>query len=134
MHFDMEKFWRKLKELGLGTGTLATRAGVLPGDVQRLIALKETTNEIGAKIVEILTTDVLAYVEEPEEEGRDERDEDEDPIDLSLSITKIKAKIEAGAWSVKEVMEQEQAQETPRTTLLAWLEEELAPFNTEETT
>jgi len=134
MHFDIEKFWRKLKQLSLGTGTLATRAGVRPDDVQKLIALGETTEEIGAKIVDVLTTDVLAYVEEPEERTEIIDKVPIEPIDISLSISKIKAKIEDGVWSAKKVLEQEQAQEMPRTTLLAWLEEELAPYDTEETT
>lgn len=134
MYFDMGKFWRKLKELKLGTATLGEQAGVLgSGGVLKLIALGCIDDEIGEKIVEVLGEDVL------EDSLQNEDGEEEDYADLDkeidstvenfaiadYSINQIKEKIGNGEIGLGKTLRLEQAQDDPRTTLLKWLEEQL---------
>ena len=133
-HFDIEKFWRKLKELKLGSGTLAERAGVLPDDVQRLIFRGYADDEIGEKIVDILGEDVLEdslqNEDNEEEEGRVDLDEEIDSIaeDFAIAdytINQIKEKIENRELGLGKALRLERAQDDPRVTLLDWLKEQM---------
>ena len=130
-YFDIEKFWRKLKELKLGSGTLAERAGVLPDDVQKLVTLGCIDDEIGEKIVDILSEDVLEDSLKNDEEGEilvdpeSKVDSTEAFAVVAYTINQIKEKIEKGEIGLEEVLDLEKLQDEPRTTLTTWIEEQL---------
>ena len=130
-HFDIEKFWRKLKELKLGSGTLAERAGVLPDDVQRLVFRSYADDKIGAKIVDVLGEDVLEdslqNEDDEEEEGYADLDAETDSslAIADYSIDQIKEMIGNGEVELADVLELEKARDDPRSTLLKWIEEQL---------
>lgn len=131
-HFEMEKFWRKLKDLSLGTGALAVRAGVRPDDVQRLIALEEAPEDIAHKILEVLGREVLAY--DPDEDDEEEQEADasdvEDDAFNTLTINGVKERIANGLLTLNEALEQEEQSDSPRSTLLAWLSDEMKATTT----
>ena len=127
-HFDMDKFWMMLKQLRLGTGTLATRAGVRPDDVQKLIALEEAEADIALKILEVMGREVLAYDPDGNEDAEDEEDKEPDaPIaSTALTVNETKQHIAGGTLSLADALAREKKSETPRSTLITWLNEEIA--------
>jgi len=146
-HFDLDKFWRKLKQLNLGTGTLASTAGVRPDDVQMMIRLELAKGDVALKLLEVLGREVLAYDPDENEEISDQEEvnlsddsstnsdatvatNDIDPsgyavnVDSSeFTINEIKAGVADGTWTLADIAASERAAEAPRSTLLAWLEE-----------
>lgn len=135
-HFDLDKFWRRMKERGLGTGTLAARAGVPPDAVQQLIALEEADEDVALKILEVLGREILAY--DPDEvDSTAEADYPTEPLEATppcdpsqYTIGKVKQLVASGAWGLEETLAAEQSQESPRSTLIDWLEKELAKEST----
>jgi len=134
-HFDLEKFWRKLKQLNLGTGTLSTQAGVRPDDVQMMIRLEMAKGDVALKLLEVLGREVLAY--DPDESEEEDvylsggvPDDAPDFVTTSTdidsteyTINEIKAGVADGTWTLADIAASERAAENPRSTLLAWIEE-----------
>ena len=136
-HFDIDKFWRRLKELGLGTGTLAARAGVPPDAIQRLIALEEAEEDVALKVLEVLGREVLAYDPDEVDTTADyETAPAGEPVPCEpaqYTIGRVKQLVASGTWGVEETLSAEQSQDSPRSTLIDWLEKELAKGTTTST-
>jgi len=104
MKIDKEKFLKRLDLLGLGTGTLAARAGVPPDYVQKVLALEEIDDsDYGKALLEVIGEEVL---DKPE-----------------LTVKDTIEKIEAGELDPQVVYEQEMERDKPRITLLNYLKE-----------
>lgn len=132
IYFDVEKLRRKYKERGLGSASLATRAGVRNDDVQDILWRGHADDEIGKKIIDVLGEDVLEDSlknDDEEEENYADLDTKIDPsteiMIADYSIKQVKEKIGNGEIELAEALELEKAQENPRITLLKWIEEQL---------
>lgn len=115
MKFDRTKISEQMLARGLGTGTLASAAGIGPDDLQRILVTQEAPKEIGTKLVEFLGKDILT----------DESTTQLLPV-TDHSIGAIKSLIEDGSWIPADVYKAESAQSSPRRTLITWLEEEFS--------
>lgn len=119
MKFNREAILSRMTKSRLGTGTLASAAGMLPDQLQLLLLNEEASEEVGSKLVKVLGEIILA-----EENGSDSQKESASLPVAGVSIPIVKEKIISGEWDHEIVFQSELSQEEPRTTLLTWIRTE----------
>ncbi len=123
MRIDKDRLLTRLKEMGIGTGILADRAGIPANSVQRIIWTGRASKDEAEALIRIVGREVV--IGSKPEPKKEEAPAPVTPPPPELTVREIIAGVESGEIDPLHAYEIEKQREKPRATLMHYLEEKL---------